>query len=65
MALWDITGKVYNAPVYALLGGGKFHDKIRIYADTTESKDPKNLRAANEGTQGCDGIDMAENGSGN
>ena len=41
MALWDITGKVYDAPVYALLGGGKFRDKIRIYADTTESKDPK------------------------
>jgi L-alanine-DL-glutamate epimerase-like enolase superfamily enzyme len=41
MALWDIVGKVYNAPVYAMVGGGKFHDKIRIYADTTESKDPK------------------------
>jgi L-alanine-DL-glutamate epimerase-like enolase superfamily enzyme len=41
MALWDIMGKVYNAPVYAMVGGGKFHDKIRIYADTTESKDPK------------------------
>lgn len=41
MALWDITGKVYNAPVYAMVGGGKFRDKIRIYADTTESKDPK------------------------
>ena len=41
MALWDITGKVYNAPVYAMLGGGKFRDKIRLYADTTESKDPK------------------------
>jgi L-alanine-DL-glutamate epimerase-like enolase superfamily enzyme len=41
MALWDIMGKVYNVPVYAMLGGGKFHDKIRIYADTTESKDPK------------------------
>jgi L-alanine-DL-glutamate epimerase-like enolase superfamily enzyme len=41
MALWDIAGKVYDAPVYAMLGGGKFRDKIRIYADTTESKDPK------------------------
>ena len=41
MALWDIAGKVYNAPVYAMLGGGKFRDRIRVYADTTESKDPK------------------------
>ena len=41
MALWDIAGKVYNAPAYAMVGGGKFRDKIRIYADTTESKDPK------------------------
>src|SRR3989475_543401 len=41
MALWDLAGKVYGAPVYAMVGGGKFRDKIRIYADTTESKDPK------------------------
>src|SRR5205085_7909468 len=41
MALWDIAGKVYGAPAYAMVGGGKFRDKIRIYADTTESKDPK------------------------
>jgi L-alanine-DL-glutamate epimerase-like enolase superfamily enzyme len=41
IALWDIAGKVYNAPVYAMIGGGKFRDRIRIYADTTESKDPK------------------------
>src|SRR2546426_7569867 len=40
MALWDIAGKVYDAPVFAMLGG-KFRDKVRIYADTTESKDPK------------------------
>lgn len=41
MALWDIAGKVYNAPAYMMVGGGKFRDNIRVYADTTESKDPK------------------------
>ena len=40
MALWDLAGKGYNVPVYAMLGG-KFRDKIRCYADTTESDDPK------------------------
>src|SRR6266704_2323357 len=40
MALWDLAGKVYNVPVYQMLGG-QFRDKIRCYADTTESNDPK------------------------
>ncbi len=39
MALWDLAGKAYNIPVYQMLGG-KFRDKVRCYADTTESDDP-------------------------
>jgi L-alanine-DL-glutamate epimerase-like enolase superfamily enzyme len=40
MTLWDIAGKVYNAPVYQLLGG-TFRDNVRCYADTTQTKDAK------------------------
>jgi L-alanine-DL-glutamate epimerase-like enolase superfamily enzyme len=40
MAMWDLAGKAYNVPIYQMLGG-KFRDRIRCYADTTESPDPK------------------------
>lgn len=40
MALWDLAGKAYNIPVWQMLGG-KFRDRIRCYADTTKSPDPK------------------------
>jgi L-alanine-DL-glutamate epimerase-like enolase superfamily enzyme len=68
MALWDLAGKAYGVPVYQMLGG-RFRDKIRCYADTTESHDPvvygQRLKARKE--QGFTwlkmdlGIDLMEN----
>ncbi|MDQ3911325.1 MAG: mandelate racemase/muconate lactonizing enzyme family protein [Actinomycetota bacterium] len=31
-ALWDVVGKYYGAPIHALLGG-KYRDRVRVYAD--------------------------------
>ena len=38
-ACWDLAGKVYNVPIYQMLGG-KYRDTIRLYCDTTQSNDP-------------------------
>jgi len=35
MALWDICGKAYNVPAWQLLGG-RYRDKVRLYADTPD-----------------------------
>jgi L-alanine-DL-glutamate epimerase-like enolase superfamily enzyme len=39
MALWDLCGKAYGVPAWQLLGG-RYRDKIRLYADTPESNSP-------------------------
>jgi len=39
MALWDICGKAYNVPAWQLLGG-RYRDKVRLYADTPEAGSP-------------------------
>ena len=40
MALWDLAGKAYDVPVYQMLGG-RYRDRIRIYADTPKENDPE------------------------
>lgn len=44
MALWDLAGKAYDVPAYQLLGG-KYRDKVRLYADTPRLQDPVQFAA--------------------
>ena len=43
-ACWDITGKVYNVPVWKLIGP-KLRDRVRLYSDTGQ-KNSSTLPAA-------------------
>lgn len=38
VALWDLIGKAYGVPCYQFLGG-KYRDRVRIYADTPAPKE--------------------------
>jgi L-alanine-DL-glutamate epimerase-like enolase superfamily enzyme len=40
MALMDLAGKAWGVPCWQMLGG-KFRDRVRLYADTTEAPDAK------------------------
>ncbi|HEX8531487.1 MAG TPA: mandelate racemase/muconate lactonizing enzyme family protein [Cytophagales bacterium] len=40
MALWDLCGKAYNVPAWQLLGG-RYRDRVRLYADTPEAGSPE------------------------
>lgn len=44
-ACWDITGKVYNLPVWKLLGP-KLRDTVRMYCDTPQQSSLSALRAS-------------------
>ena len=39
-AVWDICGKALGQPVWQLLGG-RYRDKVRLYADTPSGKNPE------------------------
>lgn len=42
MACWDLAGKAWGVPCWQMLGG-KFRDRIRVYADTPTHPDPQEM----------------------
>jgi len=44
MACWDLCGKAYGVPVWQLLGG-RYRDKMRLYADTPDGRDEADQEA--------------------
>jgi len=48
MALCDLAGKAFGVPAY-MLAGGKYRDKIKVYADTPSLKDPEEMGKALKG----------------
>jgi L-alanine-DL-glutamate epimerase-like enolase superfamily enzyme len=44
MACWDLAGKALNVPVWQLLGG-RYRDKVRLYADTPDGNSAADQQA--------------------
>lgn len=44
MACWDVCGKALGVPVWQLLGG-RYRDKMRMYADTPDGRDDADQQA--------------------
>jgi L-alanine-DL-glutamate epimerase-like enolase superfamily enzyme len=42
IACWDLAGKAWGVPCWQMLGG-KFRDKVRVYADTPTARDPTEM----------------------
>jgi L-alanine-DL-glutamate epimerase-like enolase superfamily enzyme len=42
MACWDLAGKAWGVPCWQMLGG-RFRDKVRVYADTPSRRDPQEM----------------------
>src|SRR5512136_947896 len=42
MACWDLAGRAWGVPCWQMLGG-KFRDKIRVYADTPMRRNPQEM----------------------
>ncbi len=42
MACWDLAGKAWGVPCWQMLGG-KFRDRVRVYADTPVRRDPQEM----------------------
>ncbi|HZY78466.1 MAG TPA: mandelate racemase/muconate lactonizing enzyme family protein [Cyclobacteriaceae bacterium] len=55
MALWDLAGKAYNVPAYQLLGG-KYRNKVRLYADTPEGNNEADFIARVNKRMGDEGF---------
>ena len=60
MACWDLAGKAWGVPCWQMLGG-KFRDKIRVYADTPGVPRPRRDGEAPQGPHGA-GLHVPQDG---